>query len=182
MSPESITQLLHQWQEGDKSALDQLTPVVYRELRKIASGQLRRERLGHTLQPTALINEAYMRLAGGAQPAWQGRAHFFGMATYLMRQILVQYARSRNAVKRGGGARITLNEAVLLSPERPPDVIQLDDALAELAKVDERKAKIIELRYFGGLSIEEIAEVVGVSVATVGRETRFAQAWLAREL
>ena len=182
MSTRSITELLQEWRQGDRAALEELTPAVYRELRKIAGGQMRRERVGHTLQPTALINEAYVRLSGDSVMEWQNRAHFFATATNVMRRILVEYARSRHSQKRQGGMRITLCDGALFSSERPEDMIQLDDALQALAQVDERKARVVELRYFGGLSIEEIAEVVGISVATVGRELRFAQAWLANEL
>ncbi len=182
MDAKPITALLDDWRNGSRQALDELTPIVYRELRKIAAGQLRRERQGHTLQPTALINEAYLRLVGEGNSEWQSRSHFFGVASHLMRQILVQHARMHKAAKRGGGLKVTLNEDVLFSHERPADVIQLDDALQSLVKLDERKARVVELRYFGGLSVEEISNVLEISTATVGREMRFAQAWLAREL
>lgn len=182
MSARSITELLQEWRLGDRAALEELTPAVYCELRKIAAGQMRRERIGHTLQPTALINEAYVRLSGDLPMDWRNRAHFFATATNVMRRILVEYARSRHAFKRQGGLRVTLRDSALFSSERPEDMIRLDDAPQALAGVDVRKARVVELRYFGGLSIEEIAEVAEVSVATVGRELRFAQAWLANEL
>ena len=178
----SVTQLLYECSLGNKTALDALTPIVYNELRKIAASQLRRERSDHTLSPTALIHEAYLRLIEQDQPQWQSRSHFCGVAGYLMRQILVQHARARNAAKRGGGLKVTLNEALAQSPDAGFEVIALNDALEALAKLDERKARIVELRYFGGLSVEEIAQALDISVATVGREMRYAQAWLAREL
>jgi RNA polymerase sigma factor (TIGR02999 family) len=178
-----ITRLLLDWSEGRREALDQLMPVVYQELRKIAGSYLRRERQEHTLQPTALIHEAYVRLIGGNIPPWQSRAHFYGVAARLMRQILVEHARARGAAKRGGGARpVALDDVTLFSEDRGADLIALDDALAALAVFDERKCRVIEQRFFGGLSVEEIAEALAVSVATVGRDLRLAQAWLQREL
>jgi RNA polymerase sigma factor (TIGR02999 family) len=178
-----ITRLLVDWSEGRREALDQLMPVVYQELRKIADSYLRRERQDHTLQPTALIHEAYLRLLGKNVPSWQSRAHFYGVAARLMRQILVEHARGRGAAKRGGGARkIALDDVTLFSEDRAADLVALDDALVTLAAFDERKCRVIELRFFGGLSVEEIAEAVAISVATVGRDLRLAQAWLQREL
>jgi RNA polymerase sigma factor (TIGR02999 family) len=182
-TPNEITQLLRQWSEGDRAALDQLMPVVHQELRKLANGYLRGERPGHTLQPTALINEAYMRLVGQNFPEWQSRKHFYGVAAQLMRQILVEHARGRTASKRGGGGqKLPLDEAINFSQEQAAELVALDDALTALAEFDLRKARAIELRYFGGFSIEEIADALGVSVATVGRELRMAQAWLHREM
>jgi RNA polymerase sigma factor (TIGR02999 family) len=178
-----VTHLLFEWSKGNSAALDQLMPVVYQELHKIASSYLRRERLDHTLQPTALINEAYLRLIDQNLPEWQSRAHFFGVAARLMRQILVEHARRHQAAKRGGQEqKVSLDEVVLFSKDRSADLVALDDALTALAAFDERKARVIELRYFGGLSVEETAEVVGISAPTVNRDQRFAEAWLEREL
>lgn len=171
------------WSEGHREALDRLMPVVYQELRKIAAGYLKRERPEHTLQPTALIHEAYLRLMGGDLPSWQSRAHFYGVAARVMRQILVEHARGHAAAKRGGGAKkVALDDATLFSPARSADLVALDAALEALSAFDERKGRVIELRFFGGLSLEETAEALGVSVATVGRELRLAQAWMQREL
>jgi len=181
--PSDVTQLLRKWNEGDRAALDQLMPVVYQELRKLASGYLREERPDHTLQPTALINEAYLRLVKQDFPEWQSRKHFYGVAAHLMRQILVEHARGRAAAKRGAGAqKLSLDEAPIFSQERAADLVALDDALTALADLDERKARVVELRYFGGLSVEEVAGALDISVATVGREMRMAQAWLRREM
>lgn len=182
-SPQDITQLLHDWERGDQDALARLMPVVYRELRKLASGYLRGERTGHTLQPTALIHEAYLRLVDQKLPAWQNRAHFYGVAAQLMRQILVEHARARVAAKRGGGGeRIELEEIVGLPVARAVELVALDDALNSLAGFDQRKARVIELRFFGGLTEEETAQALGISVATVRRDLRLAEAWLRREL
>jgi len=177
---ENITLLLMDWSGNrDESALAKLTPIVYSELRKLALSYLRRERSDHTLQPTALIHEAYMRLVDQNVPEWRSRSHFFGVAAQLMRQILVDHARARAAAKRGGGeAKLSLDAGLQYSEERSQELVALDDALTDLAKLDPRKAKVVELRYFGGLSVEETAEALGVSVATVGRELRFAEAWL----
>lgn len=181
--PEGITRLLHEWRSGDQAALDQLAPLVYSELRRLAGGYLRRERAGHTLQPTALVNELYLQLANLSKLEWRDRAHFLGIAAYLMRQILVQHARTYRAAKRGGGAaKFSLDEALTVSAESSDELVRLDDALSELAKVDERKSKLIEMHYFGGLKGEEMAEVLGISVSTVGREMRVAHAWLMREV
>jgi RNA polymerase sigma factor (TIGR02999 family) len=182
-SPHEITKLLVDWRKGNKAALDVLTPLVYQELRRIADSYIRREKPGHTLQPTALIHEAYMRMVDQSLPEWQNRAHFFGVSAQIMRQILVDHARGRQAAKRGGGVRrVPIEDAVIYSEEKAADIIALDDALQELAKLDDRKVRIIEFRYFGGLSVEDTAEALGISVATVGREMRMAQAWLMRQM
>jgi RNA polymerase sigma factor (TIGR02999 family) len=181
--PNEITQLLRRWSQGDAAALDQLLPVVYQELRKLASAYLRGERPAHTLQPTALINEAYMRLIKQDLPEWQSRKHFYGFAAHMMRQILVEHARAHATAKRGGGEQgLSLDEALTYSQEKAGELVALDDALTALAQLDERQARIIELRYFGGLSLAETADALGISVATLGREIRVAQAWLHREL
>ncbi len=178
-----ITRLLSAWSKGDRAALERLIPVVYQELHKLANGYLRNERPDHTLQPTALINEAYLRLVKQDFPEWQSRKHFYGVAAQLMRQILVEHARGRAADKRGGGARkYSLDEALTLSGEKAADLAALDDALTALAKFDERKVRIIELRYFGGLSMEETADALDISIATITHEMRLARAWLRREL
>lgn len=183
---QDITQLLLAWRNGDEMALERLTPLVYNELRRLAQGYLRRERGNHTLQPTALVHEAYLQLmerGGENTPSWQSRAHFFGIAARLMRRILVDHARTHAAEKRGGGQEtLPLNEALEVPGGRTADIVALDEALHELAALDVRKSRIIELRYFGGLSIDEITEVVGVSVATVRRDLRMAETWLYREI
>src|SRR5215510_13572066 len=181
--PNEITQLLLRWSRGDQAALNQLMPIVYDELYKLAHGYLRRERPDHTLQPTALINEAYLRLVKQDFPEWQSRRHFYGVAAQLMRQILVDYARTRAADKRGGGAQIlSLDEALTFSDEKAAEFVAFDDALLALAKFDWRKVRIIELRYFGGLSLEETVAELGISITTIGDEMRLARAWLRREL
>jgi RNA polymerase sigma factor (TIGR02999 family) len=181
--PNDITQLLLRWSRGDQAAFEQLMPVVYDELYKLAHSYLRRERPDHTLQPTELINEAYLRLVKQDFPEWQSRRHFYGVAAQLMRQVLVEYARARAADKRGGGdQKFSLDEALTFSDEKAAELVALDDALVTLAKFDERKVRIIELRYFGGLSLEETAAALGLSVATIGHETRLARAWLRREM
>jgi RNA polymerase sigma-70 factor, ECF subfamily len=178
-----ITRLLVDWSAGRREALDQLMPVIYQELHKIAGSYLRRERAEHTLQPTALIHEAYLRLVGPNVPSFRSRSHFYGVAAHMMRQILVEHARTRGAAKRGGGERkVSLDDVTLFSAERTADLVALDDALTTLGAFDERKGKVIELRFFGGLSLDETAEALGVSVATITRELRLAQAWLQREL
>jgi len=178
-----LTQLLLQWANGDQEALDRLMPLVYSELQRLASDYLRRERPEHTLQPTALVHEAYLRLVDQDLPDWRSRAHFFGVAAQMMRQILVDHARAHLASKRGGGApAASIEEALTLSHAHSGDVLALDDALTTLAGVDLRKSKIIELRFFGGLSIEEMAKALNISVATVGRELRMAKAWLHHEM
>lgn len=182
-SPHEVTQLLQQWNQGESAALEKLLPVIYHELQKLAGAYLRNERPGHTLQPTALINEAYLRLIGQNFPEWQNRKHFFGVAAQLMRQILVEHARAHNAAKRGGGEqKFSLDEALTYTQEKAAELVALDDALQALAQFDARKARLIELRYFGGLSLEETAAVLDISIATIGREMRLAQAWLQREL
>lgn len=175
-----MTVLLRDWRAGNREALDQLMPLVYQELKRLARGYIRRERAGHTLQPTALINEAYVRLIPQSDRPWQSRSHFVAVAAQLMRQILMEYARAHRAAKRGGGEhKEVLNEAMVIAGDKSEELVALDDALRDLARFDARKAKVIELRYFGGMSVEETAEVLGVSVATVGREARMAVAWLA---
>ena len=178
--PASITQLLVQWSQGNQAALDELAPKVYRELHGLARTYLKRGRPNQTLQPSALINEAWLRLIGRSQPIqWENRAHFFGIAARLMRLALVDQMRSRGAAKRGGAAQaVTLEEAMILSPNRTPDVVEVSEALDQLEKVDERKAKVIELRYFGGMEREEIATALGLTVSTVKRDLRLAEAWL----
>lgn len=181
--PTQVTQMLNDWGRGDKAALDQLMPVVYQELRRLAGSYLRRERHDHTLQPTALINEAYLRLIGQETPEWQSRAHFFGVAARLMRQILVDHARARTAFRRGGDQqKLSLEDVALFSDEQTVELIQFDEALSRLAAFDERKCRVVEMRAFGGLSVEETAEALGISVPTVKREMRMAKAWLLREL
>jgi RNA polymerase sigma factor (TIGR02999 family) len=178
-----ITPLLVNWRQGNEEALAELLPIVYQELRKIADSYLRRERSDHTLQPTALINEAYMRLVDQSLPQWQNRAHFYGVAAQLMRQILVEHARAQVAAKRGGGAqKIGLEDTLNYVPEKAAELVALDDALKSLAEFDERKSRLIELRYFGGLSVEETAHVMDISTATITREQRLAQAWLRQAL
>jgi RNA polymerase sigma factor (TIGR02999 family) len=171
------------WSNGNKAALDQLMPLVYQELRRLASHYLRKERPDHTLQSTALVNEAYLRLVDYSDLRWQDRAQFFALAAQLMRRILIDHARSRNYAKRGGGARkVSLDEAAVVSDERAGDLIALDDALRSLSVIDPRTSQVVELRFFGGLSIEEAAEVLKVSSVTVQREWRWAKAYLHREI
>lgn len=178
-----ITQLLQGWRGGDRKALDALLPVVYKELKRLAHFQLRQERPDHTLQSAALVNEAYLRLIGLNTPQWESRTHFFAIAAQLMRQILVDYARRHRAGKRGGGeATIPLEDATMLSRGKPIDVVALDEALKALAQIDPRKAQVVELRFFGGLSFEETAEVLQVSAVTVSRDWSTARAWLHREM
>jgi RNA polymerase sigma factor (TIGR02999 family) len=178
-----MTELLAAWSDGDRSALDQLAPLVYDELRRMARRQMNRERAGHTLQTTALVNEAYLRLIDQKSVRWQNRAHFFAIAAQMMRRILIDHARAKHFGKRGGGApRVALDEAAVLSDERAGELVALDEALRALSQIDERKGRIVELRYFGGLSVEEAAEVLKVSSDTVTREWRRARAWLHREM
>jgi len=178
-----VTRLLREYKDGNKSVLDDLFPLVYDELRRLAAAKLQRERSDHTLQATALVHEAYMKLVDQHSVDWQNRAHFFGLAAEIMRRILVNHAVHRNADKRGAGeTRIALDEAVSFAQEREIDLLALDEALLELAKFDAQQARIVELRFFGGLSIEEVAEVLGVSDSTVKREWRVARAWLHSEL
>jgi RNA polymerase sigma-70 factor, ECF subfamily len=177
--PQEITQLLMHWSQGDKSALDQLVPLVYPELRRIAKRHMNREGAAHTLQTSALINEAYLKLVDQQNVKWQDRAHFFAVAAQVMRHILVDHARTRNYAKRGGGApKLPLNEAAALTEQRAAELIALDDALRDLARLDARRSQIVELRFFGGLSLEETAEVMNTSPSTVQREWRAAKAWL----
>ncbi|MEM6457430.1 MAG: sigma-70 family RNA polymerase sigma factor [Acidobacteriota bacterium] len=176
-----VTHLLHAWRAGDDDALDALTRAVYDELRRLARRHMRGERSGHLLQTTALVHEAYMRLIDVEIP-WQDRGHFFAVAARMMRRVLVDHARKRQAAKRGGGeAALTLEEG-RIALDRPNGVLELDDALKDLAKVDERKAQVVELRFFGGLTIEETASVLGIGHATVERDLRMAKAWLQRLL
>jgi RNA polymerase sigma factor (TIGR02999 family) len=182
-SSETITELLIQWREGDKAALDRLIPLVYKELRRIASYNLRRRRPGDSLQTSALINEAYLRLADHRNMHWQNRAHFFAVAAQAMRRILVDHARTRYAAKREGGLlKVSLDQAADIGQQRGAELIVLDDALKELAVFDVRKSRIVELRYFGGLSVEETADVLEVSPVTVKREWRAAKLWLLRAM
>lgn len=178
-----VTALLARWQQGDERALQSLIPLVYEELRRLAQHYLRSERAAHTLQSTALVHEAYVRLIGQDAPAFENRSHFFGIAARLMRQILVEHARARRAAKRGAGAEVlTLSAAEHVAQPLSVDVLRLDDALNELSRLDERQGRIVELRYFTGLSIEETADVLGISPATVSREWTVARAWLHREV
>jgi RNA polymerase sigma-70 factor (ECF subfamily) len=179
----TVTRLLRDWSDGSQAALDELIPLVYGELRRLAGGYLRGERPGQTLRPTDLVSEAYLRLVDGAPLDWGGRAHFFAIAARAMRQVLVDSARQRSAGKRGGGERpATLDEVGAAACDRPEGLVALDDALSELAKNDERKAKVVELFYFGGLSQGEIAAMLAVHVNTVSRDLRFAEAWLKAQL
>jgi RNA polymerase sigma factor (TIGR02999 family) len=179
---ESVTQLLAQWKAGDQEALRELIPLVYDELHRLAHYYLRAERAGHTLQSTALVHEAYLRLVGQNPPQTENRAHFVAIAAKLMRQVLVDYARSRRAAKRGPDHLVELEETMELSPQKPVDVVALDDALTELSRRDAQQVKIVELRFFGGLTIEEAAEVLEISPATVKRDWTMAKAWLTREV
>lgn len=183
-SPEGVTQLLVDWSNGDQSALDKLMPVVYDELRRLASNYLRRERAGHTLQPTALVNEAYLKLVDQRKARWHNRAQFFGVAAQLMRRILVDHARVRQAQKRGGSdqQQLSLSQADRIAEKPDIDLLALHEALNDLALIDEQQARIVELRFFGGLTIEETAEVLDISHATVERDWTLARAWLRREL
>jgi RNA polymerase sigma factor (TIGR02999 family) len=178
-----ITELLHDWGDGDREALERLMPLVFDELRRIANGYFIREGRGHTLQPTALVNEVYLRLLGRRTVQWQNRAHFFGFAAELMRRILVDHARSHQTAKRGqGAAKISLEEGLAAPKEKEVDLVVLDDALKALAEVDPRQSRIVELRFFAGLTNDEIAEVLDVSPTTVKREWRTAKLWLLREI
>ena len=180
-SPDEVTQLLLDWSSGDKAALDKLMPLVYEELRRLAHHYMGRERPGHTLQTTAIVNEAYLQLIDQRNVQWQNRAHFFGIAAHLMRRVLAGYARSRRYDKRGGGAQqVSLEEAMVVSQERVAEMVALDDALNALAEIDDRKRKIVEMRFFGGMSIEDTSEVLGVSPGTVMRDWTLAKAWLRR--
>ncbi len=178
-----ITMLLHAWRDGDQGALEKLMPLVYHELHRLAHRYMSRERAGHTLQTTAIVNEAYLRLVDARQVEWKDRAHFFAISANLMRRILVEFARSRGRNKRGGDVhKVEFDEALVVSPQRGTDLVALNDALTAFAAMDERKAKVIELRFFGGLSVEETAEVLNVSPDTVMRDWRLAKVWLWREM
>jgi len=182
-SPQEVTQLLVAWRNGDQDAGNELMPLVYQELHRLAHQYMSLERPEHTLQTSALVNEAFLRLADQRDVQWQSRAHFLGLAGQMMRRILVDYARSRGYAKRGGGAlQVSLEEQLIVSDERSAEVVALDDALQSLAAFDERKSRLVELRFFGGLSIEETAEVLGVSPGTVMRDWTLAKAWLRREM
>ena len=182
-APHNVTRLLVEWSHGSQAALKALVPLVYEELRRLARHYLKQERQDHTLSSTALVHEAYLRLVNQKDVTWQGRAHFFGVAAQMMRRILVDHARRRNYAKRGGGAVTLALDEALASPERRGlDLVALDDALDTLAKLDERQSRMVELRFFGGLSIEETSEVLGVSAPTVKREWASARAWLYREI
>lgn len=179
----NITELLARWRDGDKEALDELVPQVYSELHRLANHYLRQERADHTLQPTALVHEAYLRLVDDREIDWQNRAHFFGIAAVRMRHILVEHARSRKAAKRGGGDyKVSLTEADRRAERRDVNLLALDDALRKLEVLDPQKVRVVELRYFGGMTIEETAEVLKVSPATVKREWSMARAWLRTEI
>src|SRR5215813_11679991 len=182
-SARQITLILQRWTQGDDHALDSLTPLVYRDLRRIASYILKGERPNHTLQPTALVHETYLKLAGAAKQRWQDRTHFFAVAARAMRQVLVDYARRHRREKRGGKAQILqLDEALVFAAERSGELLALDEAMNRLAAVDQRKARVVELRFFGGLENEEIGEVLNVSANTVMRDWNLAKAWLRREM
>ena len=182
-SSEQITEMLQAWGEGDSTALEQLLPLVYDELHRLAGAYLRGERRGHTLQTTALINEAYLRLAEWKNVQWKNRAHFLGVAAQMMRRVLVDFARSRHYAKRGGDAQpVEFEEAKIAAPRRDAEIIALDDALKTLAEIDPRKCLLVELRYFGGLSVGETADAMNLSPRTVMREWQAARAWLYREL
>src|SRR5215472_16205085 len=182
-SGHEVTQLLKAWSVGDEGALEKLTPLVYRQLHQIAQRYMAGERVDHTLQTTALVNEAYLKLVDCKKVNWQDRAHFFAISAQLMRRILIDFARSRGYLKRGGAvAHISFEDAPSVSKEPDPDLVALDDALNALAALDERKSKVVELKFFGGLSLEEIAEVLRISIDTVKRDWKFARLWLLREL
>jgi RNA polymerase sigma-70 factor, ECF subfamily len=183
-SSENVTQLLVRWSEGDQKALDKLMPMVYSELRRLASNYLRRERQNHTLQPTALVNEAYLKLIDQRSAHWQNRAQFYGVAAQLMRRILVDHARQHQAAKRGGPSqeRLSITSAGQLAEKPDIDLLALHEALEELKTLDSQQERIVELKFFGGLSIEETAEVLGIGHATVERDWKMARAWLRRKL
>lgn len=182
-STHEVTQLLIDWSKGDKAALDKLMPLVHAELRRLAHRYMSRERPGHTLQTTALVNEAYVRLVNRKEVHWQNREHFFAIAAQSMRGILVDHARSHAFAKRGGGVRnVTLDEALIVSQERAAEVVALDDALKQLEQIDPQQGRIVELRFFGGLTIEQTAEALHLSPATIKREWKTAKAWLYHEL
>jgi RNA polymerase sigma factor (TIGR02999 family) len=183
VSQQRVTELLVQWSHGNDAALAELTPLVYDELRRVAHYHLSRQRPDHTLQTTALVNEAYLRLADQTNPRWENRAHFFAVAARAMRQILVSYARSQQCQKRGGGAfKVDLEEAALVSPEESKEIVDLHEALEQLSALDSRKAQVVELKYFGGLNYDEIAAVLKISRITARRDWEFAKVWLYTEL
>ena len=178
-----VSQLLRDWREGNKSALDKLTPLVYEELHRIAHYQMAKERAGHTLQTTGLVNEVYLRLLGTVDVSWEDRAHFFALSAQLMRRVLVDHARGRARAKRGGAIKkLPLDESLAIPVGRDSNIVELNDALNSLADVDARKAKMVELRFFGGFSVEETAKMLNVSVSTVMNDWRFAKVWLLREM
>lgn len=180
---QNLTDLLHEWREGDREALEKLTPLVYEELRRIAHRYMRQERNDHTLQTTALVNEAYVRLVDERKIDWENRSHFFAVMARVMRHVLTDHARRRSYVKHGGGMRpISLSDSDVMSLERASELVSLDEALKRLAELDQRKSRVVELRYFGGLSLEETATVMETSVMTVRRDWSAAKAWLFREL
>jgi len=183
LAADNLTGLLIEWRQGDKAALNKLVPLVYDELRRIAHRYVQRERNGHTLGTTALVNEAYLRLAGQKKIQWQNRTHFFAVTAQVMRHVLIDHARRRHYAKHGGDVqRVSLAEAELMSRERARELVELDEALDELAKIDLRKSKVIELRYFGGLGLQETADVLEISMMTVRRDWRAAKAWLFRRM
>jgi RNA polymerase sigma-70 factor (ECF subfamily) len=183
VSQQRVTELLARWSDGDDAAFGELTPLVYEELRRLAHRHMGGERSDHTLQTTALVNEAYLRLADQTNPRWQNRAHFFAVAARAMRQILVSYARSNRAQKRGDGAfKVELDEAAIVSPEESKAIVDLHEALERLGTLDSRKAQVVELKYFGGLNYDEMAEVLKISRVTVRRDWEFAKLWLYTEL
>jgi len=183
MGAPNVTRLLLELSGGNRAVVDELTPMVYQELKRIAGAQLRNERPGHTLQATALVHEAYIKLIDQRDVSWQNRAHFFGIAAQMMRRILLDYAKSKLRAKRGGGARKTsLDEALVVAEDRASDLVRIDEALTRLEALDARQAKVVELRFFGGLTVEEAAEALGISAPTVKREWAMAKAWLHREL
>jgi len=182
-SPKEITRLLVAWGDGDQSALDKLVPLVQSELHRLAHHYMGRERPGHTLQTSALVNEAYIRLIDWKNVRWQNRAHFFGVSAQLMRRILVDFARERHYLKRGGGAlQVSMSEAAAFAMDKEADLVALDEALVELSEMDRRKAQVVELRFFGGLSVKEVAEMLKISEETVMRDWRLAKVWLLRQL
>jgi len=178
----NVTNLLLEWANGDSSALERLTPIIYHELLRLARARLSRENRDCTLQPTALVHECYLRLADQTRLQWQNLAHFYAVAANTMRRVLIDQARKRKSLKRGQGVRVTLQTGMDVARERGPDILALDEALQRLAGLDARKSRVIELKFFGGMTSEEIGQVLGISVATVGRELRLGQAWLRREM
>ena len=182
-APGYVTQLLNNWSDGDSAALDEIMPILYDELRRLAAHYLRGERMGHTLQPTALVHEAYLRLVNQNEVRWQSRAHFFGVAAQMMRRVLIDHARFHHRAKRGAGPlKVELDQAEGLTDEQADDIVALDEALDALMRLDPRKARVVELRYFAGLSVDETAEVLGVSPNTVTRDWVMAKAWLYMEI